>query len=110
MIEHNGISLNPPSGTTALPAQMSDNWVEYVALKLNDAGKTDVGNMILLNKNKITKYVSAVDKTQGEINFVKLGSYVCTRASTSIVFSYSWQARVSRTGLALCGGYFVRRS
>lgn len=75
IIEHGGVTLNPPSGTTPLPTQMSDGWIDYVALKLNDAGKTNIGNMILLNKNKIVKYVSAVDKTQGEINFLKLGNY-----------------------------------
>jgi hypothetical protein len=75
VIEHNGVSLNPPSESTPLPVQMSDGWIDYVAGKLNDGGRTNIGNMILLNKNKITKYVSAVDRTQGEINFLKLGSY-----------------------------------
>jgi len=75
VVEHGGITLNPPSGTTPLPSQMSDGWVDYVAGKLNDAGNTSVGNMIKLNDTKISKYVVAVDKTQGEINFLKLGAY-----------------------------------
>ena len=48
---------------------------QYVAGKLNDAGKTSIGNMIILNDTKISKYVTAVDKVQGEINFLKLGAY-----------------------------------
>jgi hypothetical protein len=75
VLEHSGVTLNPPSGTTALPAQMSDDWIEYVRVKLDQAGKTDISQMIFLNKPKITKYVAAVDKTQGEINFLKLGAY-----------------------------------
>jgi hypothetical protein len=75
VMEHSGVNLSPPSGTTALPAQMSDGWIEYVRVKLDQAGKTDISQMIFLNKPKITKYVTAVDKTQGEINFLKLGAY-----------------------------------
>jgi hypothetical protein len=54
---------------------MSDAWVQYVGNKLRAEGKTDIANMIRDFDNKITKYVSAVDKTQGEINFLKLGAY-----------------------------------
>jgi hypothetical protein len=75
VLEHGGVTLNPPSGTTALPAQMSDAWVQYVAGKLRDAGKTGIADMIVDNPALIQKYLSAVDKTQGEINFLKLGSY-----------------------------------
>jgi hypothetical protein len=75
IIEHNGVALNPPSGTTPLPSQMSDAWIEYVRVKLDQTGKTDISQMIFLNKSKISKYITAVDKTQGEINFLKLGEY-----------------------------------
>jgi hypothetical protein len=30
VMEHSGVTLNPASGTTPLPAQMSDGWIEYV--------------------------------------------------------------------------------
>jgi hypothetical protein len=75
VLEHSGITLNPPSSTTPLPAQMSDSWVQYVGNKLRSEGKTDIANMIRDFDDKITKYVSVVDKTQGEINFLKLGTY-----------------------------------
>ncbi len=75
VLEHGGVTLNPPSGTTPLPAQMSDAWIEYVRTKLGQSGKTDISNMIRDFDSKITKYVTAVDKTQGEINFLKLGKY-----------------------------------
>lgn len=75
VLEHSGVTLNPPSGTTPLPAQMSDAWIQYVAGKLRDAGKSGIADMIVDNPALIQKYVSAVDKVQGEINFLKLGSY-----------------------------------
>ncbi len=80
IVEHTGVSLNPPSGTTPLPAQMSDGWVEYVADKLILNPKTQqlgdkIKQLIQFDKSKITKYVTAVDKTQGEINFLKLDTY-----------------------------------
>ena len=75
IIEHAGVTMNPPSGTTPLPAQMSDDWIEYVRIKLNNAGKEGISNMLRNFDDKITKYVTAVDKSQGEINFLKLGKY-----------------------------------
>lgn len=59
---------------------MSDAWIEYVADKLILDTKTQqlgdkVKQLIQFDKSKITKYVTAVDKTQGEINFLKLGTY-----------------------------------
>jgi hypothetical protein len=80
VIEHSGVTLNPPSGTTPLPAQMSDDWINYVADKLSKNTSTEVlGDKILeimkLDRSRISKYVAAVDKTQSEINFLKLGQY-----------------------------------
>jgi len=46
-----------------------------VAGKLDEAGKAGIANMIRDNPQLIQKYVCAVDKVQGEINFLKLGSY-----------------------------------
>lgn len=74
LIEHNGIQLNSPNDKTKLPTQMSDKWIEYVGLKLENAGKTNTSDM-LLYKDKITKYVSAIDKTTGEIHFLKLDKF-----------------------------------
>jgi hypothetical protein len=80
IIEHNGVTLNPPSGNTPLPAQMSDEWIQYVADKLSKNTNTEVlGDKILeimnFDRNRISKYVSAINKTTGEINFLKLGQY-----------------------------------
>jgi len=75
IIEHGGVTLNRPSGRTPLPAQMSDGWVKYVRTKLATAGKHDISNMIRDFDDKITKYIVAVDKSQGEINFLKLDKY-----------------------------------
>jgi len=75
LIEHSGVTLNPPGVSTPLPAQMSDAWILYVADKLRNAKKTEIADMIVDNRNLIIKCVSAVDKVQGEINFLKLASY-----------------------------------
>jgi len=63
-----------------LPAQMSDEWVEYLADKLILSPNTQllgskIKQLMRLDRSKISKYVSAVDKMQGEINFLKLGQY-----------------------------------
>jgi hypothetical protein len=73
--EHGGVTLNPPGSTTRLPEQMSEAWVQYVAKKLRDKGKTEIADMIDYNPKLISKYVSAVDKVQGEVYFLRLGSY-----------------------------------
>lgn len=75
LIEHNGLRLNAPSKTTNLPAQMSDEWIEFVGQKLRQSGKTNIADMIRDYDDIIVKYVSAVDKTTGEINFLKLDKY-----------------------------------
>jgi hypothetical protein len=78
LIEHGGVKLNTPSNSTPLPAQMSDEWIDYVAGKLKNLGgdKTKLSNTILAAPpGTIKKYVSAVDKSTGEINFLKLGNY-----------------------------------
>jgi hypothetical protein len=47
VLEHSGITLNPPSGTTQLPTQMSDGWINYVAGKLKNNPNTSVlGNKV----------------------------------------------------------------
>jgi hypothetical protein len=72
--------LTPPSGTTPLLAQMSDGWIRQVALKLSTNTNTKllgdkIQELLLIDPTKIKKYLVAVDKTQGEINFLKLGNY-----------------------------------
>lgn len=74
VIEHVGIALNQPNVSTGLPAQMSNAWVEFVAKKLKEQGKTEIADMIDDNKDLIKKYVSAVDKYNGEVYFFKLDS------------------------------------
>ena len=72
------VVLNSPA-STGLPAQMSDPWVEYIADQklLNIGGdKTTLARKILNSqKGFIQKCVVAVDKTAGEVNFLKLGNY-----------------------------------
>jgi len=79
LIEHSGVNLSPPSTTTPLPAQMSDAWINYVANNLKNTPNSALGikieELMLTNPSIISKYVSAVDKTVGEINFLKLGNY-----------------------------------
>ncbi len=73
LIEHKGVSMSGPNFDTGLPSQMSDKWIQYVQDKLRTDGKTSVANMIRDFDNKITKYVTAIDRELGELNFLKLG-------------------------------------
>ena len=70
--------LNCPA-STGLPVQMSDDWLRYISrekLQILGGDKTKLSNRILSNQSSfIQKYVVAVDKTAGEINFLKLGNY-----------------------------------
>jgi len=75
LIEHNGLILNPPNPSTGLPAQMSEDWINDVSQNLRNAGKSEIADMIDDHPNLIVKYVSAVDKALGEINFLKLDKY-----------------------------------
>ncbi|WP_217643745.1 hypothetical protein, partial [Flavobacterium frigoris] len=78
MKQAGNVVLNSPA-STGLPAQMSDDWIKYIAReKLKNLGvdKTKLANTILSNQSSfIQKYVVAVDKTAGEVNFLKLGNY-----------------------------------
>jgi len=79
IIEHGGVALNPNYDPTGLPAQMSDEWVQYIAdKKLMKLGgdRTKLANAIINSPaGTVKKYVAAVDKIQGEINFLRLGNY-----------------------------------
>lgn len=72
-----GIKLNDANLNTGLPIQMSDAWIQNVALRLQQAGKNAVADMLLnpAFRNKISKYAIVVDKTTGQINILKLGTY-----------------------------------
>ena len=72
--------MGSPSKTTDLPAQMSDDWIDYITNKLTKDSKTKkLGDKLeevrLSNPDLIKKYVSAVDQATGELNFLKLKSY-----------------------------------
>jgi hypothetical protein len=75
LVEHSGMTLNPPSPATGLPAQMSEDWINDVSQNLRNAGKLEISDMVDNYPNLIIKYVSAVDKVLGEINFLKLDKY-----------------------------------
>ncbi len=72
-------TLGSPNPSTGLPSQMSDAWIQYVAeQKLMNLGgdKTKLANTIINSPpNFVQKYVSVVDKSTGEINFLKLANY-----------------------------------
>ena len=72
-----GIKLSDANPNTGLPVQMSDAWIQNVAGRLKQAGKGDVADMLLnpAFRNKISKYATVVDKTTGQINILKLGTY-----------------------------------
>ena len=72
-------TLNSASNTTALPVQMRDSWIDYIAneklLKQTGLQKQTGEAIISFGSNNIQKYVVAVDKSTGQINFLKLGSF-----------------------------------
>ena len=82
IIEHNGLTFNQPGTNTELPAQMKDAWIKYVADKLLDSTNpldvavgTRINYLLEFDRSKIYKFVAAVDKSKGEINFLKLNIY-----------------------------------
>jgi Fibronectin type III domain len=74
-----GVVLNSPNTATGLPAQMSDQWILYVAGKLEDTDADAIGqkiqNFMNYNRSKVIKYVNAVDKSSGNFLILKLNSY-----------------------------------
>jgi len=70
--------LNAANVSIRLPVQMTEDWLKCVARnKLNGLGglKQQTANAIInAPAGFIQKYVVAVDKTTGQINFLKLGS------------------------------------
>lgn len=71
-------SLNAGNPTTQLPIQMKESWIQYIAREkltnLNDPIQQSTKSAILdADIGFIQKYVAAVDKTTGELKFLKLG-------------------------------------
>ncbi|GHV38839.1 hypothetical protein FACS1894179_02840 [Bacteroidia bacterium] len=76
-----GLVLNSPS-STGLPTQMSDQWIEYVINKMltsSDPNTKTLGLKIFTLYDDapqiFTKYVNAVDKSTGEVWFMKLDNF-----------------------------------
>jgi hypothetical protein len=80
MSQSGSASLNDGNPVTGLPVQMKEDWITYIAAnKLTDLENTlqQATKSAILNAPSgfIQKYVVAVDKATGEINFLKLGNY-----------------------------------
>lgn len=72
------VKLNDGNQITGLPEQMTDSWIDYIAreklTKETIELRQKTGAAILsFGSNNIQKYVVAVDKNSGLINFLKLG-------------------------------------
>lgn len=67
--------MSGPNFDTGFPSQMSDPWINYVAEKLKSVDKSAVSDLIKKNPQLIQKYVAAIDRELGELNFLKLGKY-----------------------------------
>ena len=81
-----GVSVNAANATTGLPQQMSDDWIQNVADRIIDAAnktsdetlrqnKIAIADMLTLNRDKISKVVTVVNKDSKQINILKLGDY-----------------------------------
>jgi len=74
-----GITLRGENKSSGLPAQMSDDWIENVARRMQEPKNTivtkNLKSIISRNKGKITKIIIAVDKSTGEINILRLEKY-----------------------------------
>ena len=70
-----GVALAPANPNSGLAVQMSDQWIQQVAVKLGLEGKTAVADMIRDSPWLIEKYVVTVNKSTASINVLKLGSY-----------------------------------
>ncbi|MCQ6958808.1 hypothetical protein [Mucilaginibacter aquariorum] len=72
------IKLTPGSITTGLAAQMSDAWISKTIDKMItnvDPATMNLGNVLKANFTKISKTVTAVDKSTKEIVVLKLDKY-----------------------------------
>jgi hypothetical protein len=65
-----GISLSGPgSGPNGISAQLTDDWIRDVCQKLRDKGKPEIGDAVelALDTGKLTKVVTTVDRTGGQL-------------------------------------------
>jgi hypothetical protein len=71
------IKLNAANPRTGLAAQMSDAWISNVIAKMQLEGGaiTALADLLNANKNNITKTVTGVERSSGEIIIVKLQNY-----------------------------------
>lgn len=54
---------------------MSDNWIQNVAAILKKAGKDEIADMLVLNKLKIQKVITVVNKETKKVDVLKLGKF-----------------------------------
>ncbi|MFA6248094.1 MAG: hypothetical protein WC615_14240 [Mucilaginibacter sp.] len=72
------IKLTPGNISTGLAAQMSTEWIEQTIRKMKtdaNAAIKNLGNVLDINRTKIAKTVTAVDKSTKEIVVLKLDKY-----------------------------------
>ncbi|WP_349663849.1 hypothetical protein IZU89_16345 [Cellulophaga lytica] len=73
------VKLNNGNSSTGLPSQMKEDWIRYIAdEKLNELKGLQKQTATAIQNSPagfIQKYVVAVDKGTGEINFLKLGDF-----------------------------------
>tara|TARA_A100000171_G_C2126521_1_gene143875 strand:- start:363 stop:722 length:360 start_codon:yes stop_codon:yes gene_type:complete len=69
------IQLNNASGQ--LPQQMSDRWIDNVILRMKDQSTLEnLASIMEVNKSKVTKVVTGIDKTKNEIVILNLGKWM----------------------------------
>ncbi len=73
------VKLNNGNSSTGLPSQMKEDWIRYIAdNKLNNLTGLQKQTATAIQNSPvgfIKKYVVAVDKATGEVNFLKLGGF-----------------------------------
>ena len=83
-----GVSVNAANTTTRLPQQMSDDWIQNVAGRIRNSAnqitdtalkneRNKIADMLTdqSNRSKISKYATVVNKDDGIVNILKLGSF-----------------------------------
>lgn len=72
------IKLTPSNISTGLAVQMSNKWIDQTIVKMRADGSSaikNLGNVLDINRTKIAKTVTAVDKSTKEIVVLKLDNY-----------------------------------
>jgi len=74
---NNGAIQLTPESSTGLPQQMSDRWIDNVILRMKDQSTLEnLASIIEVNKSKVTKVVTGIDKTKNEIVILNLGKWM----------------------------------